>query len=335
MKLNVLLLTFAVLSLVEITLGQQPFSDTFNDPFDGDPVLWEIADGPNGRGTAVDGSGSIVLAASSGGCCFGVVTTQVPHANVALEMEVEFTEVDDAFFMFRFRDVADGLVDKNDGYWAGLLVATGELGVGYSETLGVDPIAKRGVFLPERGLADGDTYKMRVEAVGRDLEFSVWEADSDPSSGATISWTDPVDRNREGGWVALISNPRGTTNDVITLNSFEFTPLPGCDPDSIGDLNVDGTVGFSDFLILSSNFGHDVDSHLEGDLDCDGTVGFGDFLELSANFETVGAAVATVPEPSGHGVAIGFVLTAFAVFRRDLRHGFRRAHATKPFLGAT
>ena len=52
-----------------------------------------------------------------------------------------------------------------------------------------------------------------------------------------------------------------------------------------GDIDGDGTVGFTDFLILSSNFGQTSNEDLlDGDLDGDGTVGFTDFLILSANF---------------------------------------------------
>jgi len=51
-----------------------------------------------------------------------------------------------------------------------------------------------------------------------------------------------------------------------------------------GDLDGDGTVGFSDFLKLSANFGAVASGDIAGDLDCDGSVGFSDFLILSMNF---------------------------------------------------
>ena len=72
----------------------------------------------------------------------------------------------------------------------------------------------------------------------------------------------------------------------------------GCDPDSRGDLDGNGKVEFADFLILSGNFGNDVDSHEQGDIDCNGKVEFADFLVLSGNFgNEIGAAA--VPEPNG------------------------------------
>lgn len=52
-----------------------------------------------------------------------------------------------------------------------------------------------------------------------------------------------------------------------------------------GDADDDGEVSFADFLVLSSNFGAEVDAVWEdGDFDGDGAVSFADFLLLSANF---------------------------------------------------
>ena len=52
-----------------------------------------------------------------------------------------------------------------------------------------------------------------------------------------------------------------------------------------GDVNLDGRVNATDFLVLSRNFNRDTDvSREEGDLDHDGTVTVRDFLILSKNF---------------------------------------------------
>jgi|GEM_PF-4343012 len=54
------------------------------------------------------------------------------------------------------------------------------------------------------------------------------------------------------------------------------------------DVDGDGTVGFSDFLILSAAFGQEAsDPFLPADINQDGIVGFSDFLILSATFSTV------------------------------------------------
>jgi len=90
---------------------------------------------------------------------------------------------------------------------------------------------------------------------------------------------------------------------------------PACDPNTMGDLNGDGEVNFTDFLTLSSNFGTDVVSHEQGDIDCNGTVEFADFLLLSSNFGSVVNRAATAPEPGGGPIfAITFLL--FAAFAR-------------------
>ena len=64
-----------------------------------------------------------------------------------------------------------------------------------------------------------------------------------------------------------------------------------------GDLDLDGEVGFTDFLRLSSNFGETENVRWSlGDFDSSGDVGFIDFLILSANFND--GAVQPVPEPN-------------------------------------
>lgn len=92
-----------------------------------------------------------------------------------------------------------------------------------------------------------------------------------------------------------------------------------CDPNTMGDLDGNGSVEFADFLILSENFGSEVSGHQEGDIDCNGSVEFADFLVLSENFgstvgSTVGAA-ASVPEPSAH-LLLGVSMLLIGAIRR-------------------
>ena len=90
-----------------------------------------------------------------------------------------------------------------------------------------------------------------------------------------------------------------------------------CDPNSMGDLDGDGSVLFADFLLLSANFGQEVDSHADGDIDCNGTVDFADFLLLSANFGQSVAGAQAVPEPScGLLFGIGFIMLTLSTRRR-------------------
>ncbi len=69
---------------------------------------------------------------------------------------------------------------------------------------------------------------------------------------------------------------------------------------------------FSDFLILSTNFGMS-GTLSDGDLDNDGQIAFSDFLVLSAHFGE-NAAAASVPEPSAFLLA--WFLAATLLLRR-------------------
>jgi len=126
-------------------------------------------------------------------------------------------------------------------------------------------------------------------------------------------------------------------NDAGTLvgsylkdnRSFAFVARPtedpqlSCEPvtDLLGDVDADGTVAFSDFLILSANFGVDTsefdgNSYTLGDIDCSGDVAFGDFLNLSANFGTSLAEASSVPEPSGQWcLGLGLLCTLCGIRR--------------------
>lgn len=85
----------------------------------------------------------------------------------------------------------------------------------------------------------------------------------------------------------------------------------------IGDIDLDGTVGFSDFLVLSANFGT-VGGYAQGDLDCNGDVAFSDFLILSSDFGNSAPTPAqNVPEPTG---ILSLVIAAtLGCFRRRSR----------------
>ena len=52
----------------------------------------------------------------------------------------------------------------------------------------------------------------------------------------------------------------------------------------LGDIDLDRSVTFDDFLLLSSQFGKNNASYADGDLNGDALVNFDDFLVLSQNF---------------------------------------------------
>ena len=76
--------------------------------------------------------------------------------------------------------------------------------------------------------------------------------------------------------IASRSFARGNWS-ALGVGSFEVNSL-------LGDINLDGEVGFADFLILSANFGKNPANVSDGDLNGDGEVAFADFLILSTNF---------------------------------------------------
>lgn len=98
---------------------------------------------------------------------------------------------------------------------------------------------------------------------------------------------------------------RHIDNLIVSANSEIATD---CEPINslAGDLDGDNSVGFTDFLILSANFGSMTESYSDGDVDCDGTVAFADFLALSANFGlTISPAqTQSVPEPSAISIVL-------------------------------
>ena len=83
-----------------------------------------------------------------------------------------------------------------------------------------------------------------------------------------------------------------------------------------GDVDLDGDVDFSDFLVMSASFNEENGGWGSGDFDGSGLTDFADFLALSTNFTGINAAASqSVPEPSSMLVAIG-LCTAMCLRRR-------------------
>lgn len=101
----------------------------------------------------------------------------------------------------------------------------------------------------------------------------------------------------------------GWTFDAAT-GSVVFGSMP---PGLVGDINMNGTVDFPDFLLLSGAFNTECDGCPE-DINGSGTVDFADFLLLSANFG-MSANAAAVPEPSALSLC-GMLLLFVGLIRR-------------------
>ena len=84
---------------------------------------------------------------------------------------------------------------------------------------------------------------------------------------------------------------------------------------NFGDANLNNTVDFADFLLLSDNFGQS-GGWESGDFDGDGEVAFSDFLVLSSHFGNT--SVAAVPEPNTSPILLLLTLI-FASRRQRLR----------------
>lgn len=86
-----------------------------------------------------------------------------------------------------------------------------------------------------------------------------------------------------------------------------------------GDFDLNGSVDFPDFLVLSSTFGQAVDSYAQGDTNLDGVVNFSDFLNLSSNFGSSSASLASVPEPSSCWLLLAAMVFSARFSRRPIR----------------
>ena len=120
---------------------------------------------------------------------------------------------------------------------------------------------------------------------GRDFGFSVWThnacGEPDPQFIVDRPFHFFIRDNTTSAMLFMgrISDPLGETENELVPQFQEEKPV-------LGDANGDQKVNFADFLILSANFGKQVDAVLaDGDFDSDGAVTFADFLILSQNFQ--------------------------------------------------
>ena len=113
--------------------------------------------------------------------------------------------------------------------------------------------------------------QLNISGVGIELSDSGSGADG---KNALISFTAPA----TGDYVIEVRAESGQGEYVFHVDG----PTSICIP-SVGDIDGDNEIGFSDFLILSGEFGASSPG-IQADLDCDGSIGFSDFLILSGNF---------------------------------------------------
>ena len=129
----------------------------------------------------------------------------------------------------------------------------------------------------------------------------------DPWTDLSASWG--VDKTTFDLLVGRTSSDLNADGQIDALDRQTWIDAVGT---IAGDADLDGNVGFADFLVLSASFGQTA-GWANGDFDGNGSVQFGDFLLLSANFGQSQASA--VPEPgSGTLVMLG-VCCFVGVFR--------------------
>lgn len=158
-----------------------------------------------------------------------------------------------------------------------------------------------------------------------DFEASIGDIDGD----GTITTLDidamvaAINRDSESCHYDLDgSNQVDNTDLTLLLESAGTLP---------GDADLDGQVGFSDFLQVSNSFGQQTSGWAAGDFDGDGQTSFADFLVISGSFgagfaspSTASASsVAAVPEPvSSRSFLLVFVWLAIRRLNGSNRRNF-------------
>ncbi len=173
-----------------------------------------------------------------------------------------------------------------------------------------------------RGTDSNAIYPIRGLTVGTDYLIQLWYTDERPSVfpnaqsriaifgdnepientvvvpgegangyGSFVAGSFEADRRSQNLRLAITNTARSHLTGILVREALPCTP-------SLGDIDQDGVVQFSDFLILSRGFGF-VGGEADGDLDCNAIVDFVDFLNLSRSYGQTVAFVQAVPEPSG------------------------------------
>ncbi len=196
-----------------------------------------------------------------------------------------------------------------------------------------DPVIAIGYEYELTDAAEGSAFAdIRLPTVGDDNEYEIAIFDSrtgeymDPvalKAGETFDHTafdfpvtkfsilgidtsEMVDPDNGRAFPALIGFV-GEGSGTLRQTPLVVDIANGCVvPDGVipGDLNSDGEVAFTDFLVFSANFGATDVGYAQGDINCDGEVAFTDFLVFSANFGQTSATTASVPEPSAGMLAL-------------------------------
>ncbi len=155
---------------------------------------------------------------------------------------------------------------------------------------------------------------------GLALELSNWwNGPSEVSVGAAADGTKPFNGIIDDFNIAGFSD--GSFDAVNDIDFFDPDNFSGV----LGDVDQDGLVDVSDYLIWSDNAGFDngqgsgdVSSLLLGDVNDDGRINYFDFQVIANEAAAAGAALdlAAVPEPATAWLLVGGWLLCLNVLRR-------------------
>ena len=133
-------------------------------------------------------------------------------------------------------------------------------------------------------LENGGTATLVIDSVRVEGPFTVVPLEGVVEPGASISFDlvfDPQEAGSATGTLTIFTADPLTPLTVILV----ATGIEGSDGSA--DIDGNGSVGFSDFLVLASAFGKSEGQEgyvVAADINGDNTIGFGDFLILAAQF---------------------------------------------------
>lgn len=221
----------------------------------------------------------------------------------------------DGYFASAFLDPTDdnrmtgGInISRFDDEFPNVLAAT----IGTPQAFAMDP---------------GRDYQLRFSGEGSNLRSQIFDRDDLTMPLATLEISDDTYTSGFSGIFTLGANflkpTAETTRGDTTFDNYSLSAVPVVEivVNPVGDIDGDGTVGFSDFLILSAHFGQQGGPE-QGDLNGNGVIDFPDFLVISTNFGA--SVVAAVPEPSGSNQVI--LLCVGAAMTQVIRKRHRPDH---------
>ncbi len=172
--------------------------------------------------------------------------------------------------------------------------------------------------------ANLESSNLASSVIGSDTTYNQWTVFPDGFSPDTLTFVPSLvgDLDANGALDSadidvLLSRIRETgfatpwlSDEVFDLNNDEVVDIGDVQAwvvdarqTFLGDADLNGSVEFADFLVLSDNFGRP-GSWDTGDFDVNGTVEFADFLALANNFGEVSGGLAVVPEPTSSALSV-------------------------------